>query len=318
LGNELRIGVVGLGKMGLLHASLINTIQGARLAAVCEKSSLVERFAKKILPEVLVAHELAQLTGKGLDAIFVTTPIPTHYPLVREIWDRGIADDVFVEKTLALKYDESKHLCALAERSGRTTMVGYQRRFTVTFAKAKELLEQGAVGTPVSFEAHGFSSDFSGSDEVMGSPSRGGVFRDLGSHAIDLALWFFGDLKAELSGGLLQDGFRAMTEDGLRGEFRASWSLSGYRMPEIGVSVEGTEGSLKANDDMVELASREGAPRRWFRQDLVDGVPFLLGGAEYYRQDETFLRLVRDDRGSENSFLQASRVDRIIEEAGVQ
>jgi predicted dehydrogenase len=323
LGNEISVGVIGLGKMGLLHASTLSVMDGVKVTALCEKSSLISRFARKILTEASVVEGVAQLAGKGLDVVFVTTPIPTHFPIVREIYSRQIACNVFAEKTLASNCRESNELCSLAERASGITMVGYQRRFAVTFGKARELLKDGALGDVTSFEAHAYSSDFAEGPGEGKANTRGGVLRDLGSHAIDLALWFFGDLKAgpsrdpqpSSSNGVAPVVFGAKTKGGLEGEFKVSWSLPGYRMPEIGISVEGDRGSLMANDDRVELTPKGSSPTRWYRQDLSDGVPFLLGGPEYYRQDDEMVRCLREGRSPDDSFSSASKTDRIIEDA---
>lgn len=323
MGNDISAGVIGLGKMGLLHASILSVMDGVKVTALCEKSTLISRFARKILPETSVVEDVAQLAGRGLDVVFVTTPIPTHFPIIQEVYSRQIVKHVFVEKTLASNRRESGELCSLAEHASGITMVGYQRRFAVTFAKARELLKKGALGDVVSFEAHAYSSDFAeGAGEGKGN-ARGGVLRDLGSHAIDLALWLFGDLKAgpyldplPLSPNAAAPVvFGAKTKGGLEGEFKVSWSVPGYRMPEIGISVEGGDGRLMANDDVVELTPKASPPTRWYRQDLSDGVPFLLGGPEYYRQDEEVVRCLREGRSPENSFSSASKTDRIIDDA---
>jgi predicted dehydrogenase len=323
LGNDISAGIIGLGKMGLLHASILSVMDGVKVTALCEKSTLISRFARKILPETSVVEDVAQLAGKGLDVVFVTTPIPTHFPIIQGVYSLQIARHVFAEKTLASNYKESGELCSLAEHSSGVTMVGYQRRFAVTFAKAGELLKRGALGDLVSFEAHAYSSDFAGGMGGGKANTRGGVLRDLGSHAIDLALWLFGDMKAERSIDPMPSSpnaaapliFGAKTIGGLEGEFKVSWSVPGYRMPEIGISVEGDSGSLVANDDVVELTPKAGPPTRWYRQGLNDSVPFLLGGPEYYRQDEEMVRSLREGRSPENSFSSASKTDHIIDDA---
>jgi predicted dehydrogenase len=271
-------------------------------------------------PEASVVQDLSRLAGKGLDVIFVTTPIPSHFSIIKEVYSRQIARHVFVEKTLTSSYGDSKELCSMAEKVSSITMVGYQRKFGVTYAKAREVLRTGAVGNLTSFEAHAFSSDFAQGVGGGKGDARGGVLRDLGSHAIDMALWFFGDLEAgpplssspSAADGAQPLALGAKTAGGIEGVLRASWSVPGYRMAEIGISVEGDRGTLSANDDMVELNMKGAPPTRWYRQDLDDGVPFLLGGPEYYRQDAELVRCLREGRSAENSFESASRVDQII------
>ena len=86
----------------------------------------------------------------------------------------------------------------MAQNSGGLNMVGYMKRFGVTFQKVRELLSQDAIGQLSSFGAHAYSSDFYGAKESSKmSSKRGGVLSDLGSHVIDLGLWLFGDFQVQ-------------------------------------------------------------------------------------------------------------------------
>ncbi|MGQ9507694.1 MAG: Gfo/Idh/MocA family protein, partial [Candidatus Bathycorpusculaceae bacterium] len=190
--DKLRIGVVGFGKMGMLHAGILNVLPKVQLVAVCEKSSLIRRFLKKVLRNVCIVDEVEKLSSFNIDAVYVTTPIGSHFPVVKSIYENDITPNVFVEKTLASNFDEARKLCELAQKSSGVNMVGYMRRFCVTFMKAKEMLDQGIIGEPSSFKAYAFSSDFLGVDKnsKVQTPKID-VLRDLGCHALDLALWFF-------------------------------------------------------------------------------------------------------------------------------
>ena len=75
-------------------------------------------------------------------------------------------------------------------------MVGYMKRYSVVFGKAKQLLMEGNLGEPQSFKAYAFSSDFLGlTKESKSSAPRGGAIRDIGCHIIDLMLWLLGDFE---------------------------------------------------------------------------------------------------------------------------
>lgn len=323
----MKVAVVGLGKMGLLHASILNTLHGVELTALCDKSGLIRRFFKRRLGEVQIVDDLAELSDLGLDVVYVTTPIPSHSPVTSAIYSRRIARNVFVEKTLASSYDEAKDLCRLAQDSGGVNMVGYMKRFAVTFRKAKELLDHRALGNVTSFDAFGYSSDFLDvKGDSRASASRGGVLADLGSHIIDLALWFFGDLKVdsvrleprEEIGFEDSAYFAVKGSNGLEGRFDISWCKEGYRMPESGLLVKGSEGTMQVDDDKVQLEPADGKSSRWHRHDLNDGVGFLLGGPEYFREDEYFIRSVSSGEVTEPSFSTASRVDWIIAQVKVK
>ena len=321
--EKLRVAVVGLGKMGLLHASILNVLPNAQLTALCDKSTLVLRFSKRIFDGVHVVDDVGKLSGLDLDVVYVTTPIFSHPFVAKNVYLRGIARNVFVEKTLASSYDEARELCELVQSFGGVNMVGYMKRFAVTFRKAKELLDQETLGEVISFDAYGYSSDFFGSNKnLKASSSRGGVLGDSGCHAVDLALWFFGDLQVDsaklesLTDAHSEDSvyFRVKKSNSLVGEFHISWCMENYRLPEFGLLIKGSKGIMRVNDDKLELKLNDGKSFTWYRHDLNDNVFFWLGAPEYFREDEYFIKSVLEDRNVEPSFYTASKVDYIIDQ----
>lgn len=321
--ERLRVAVIGLGKMGLLHASILNTLPNVELNALCDKGALIRKFCKRVFDKVRVVNDVEKLSDLDLDVVYVTTPIPSHFIVMETIYSSGIARNVFIEKTLASSHDEAKKLCELAQSFGDINMVGYMKRFAVTFRKAKDLLNQDALGEVVSFDAYAYSSDFLGSEKSSKtSASRGGGLRDLGAHVIDLALWFFGGLEVnsakleqpvdECSEDSAQ--FRVKRSDGLEGWFSISWCRENYRLPEFGLVIRGSEGIMGVNDDRVELKLNDGKSSSWYRHDLNDNVGFLLGAPEYFREDEYFIKSVLENRNVDPSFYTASKVDYIIDQ----
>jgi predicted dehydrogenase len=323
--DRLKVAVIGLGKMGILHTSILSIMPNVRVVAVCDKKKLVVRFAKKILGgKVQVVDDVSLLSAFDLDAVYVTTPIPSHFKLIKSIYADNIASNVFVEKTLASSYEEAEELCRISEKFGGVNMVGFQKRHSVTFRKAHELLIRGAIGELSLFEAYAYSSDFIGfksEEKRKASISRGGVLRDLGAHAIDLTLWFFGDLDVIPRNINFDEeerleecvSFAVREMNGLEGLIKASWCKEGYRMPEIGLRIEGSRGSLFVNDDKVEVKFADGVTKKWYRHDLNDNVDFLLGAPEFYREDSHFIKCVTEKKPATPDFLKASKVDRIID-----
>ena len=55
---KARVAVVGLGKMGLLHATILSTVDGAELVALCDKSLFIRRFIKRIFPGIRVVADM--------------------------------------------------------------------------------------------------------------------------------------------------------------------------------------------------------------------------------------------------------------------
>lgn len=308
--------------MGLLHASILNTLPNVELTALCEKSTLIRKMCKKLFKDLHVVADIENLSDLGLDVVYVTTPIPSHFVVTKNIYSNKIAQNVFIEKPLAKNYDESSNLCKLAKSFGGFNMVGYMKRFAVTFRKAKDLLDNQILGDLASFDAYAYSSDFFGTDKnSKACTARGGVLRDLGAHVIDLSLWFFGDLevvysKPEQSSDFCSDTplmFNVKRSDGLEGQFNVSWFKPNYRMPEFGLHITGSDGIMSVNDDQVQLKLQNNEPVSWYRHDLKDNVGFQLGGPEYYREDEYFVKSLLDARKVTPDFHDAAKVDYIID-----
>jgi predicted dehydrogenase len=313
--------------MGLLHASLLNVFSEVELVALCEKSALMNRLFKRVFSTtgIRIVDDLEKLRGLGLDAVYVTTPISSHSQIVKDLYAEEITRNVFVEKTLALDYNQSKELCEIAKNVGGVTMVGYMKRFSVVFKKAKEMLHQGDLGEPRRFKAYAYSSDFLGlTKESKSSASRGGALSDLGCHVIDLALWMFGRLEVRdvlsfvrnEAGSETSVSFMALNSSGLSGQFDISQSMPGYRMPEFGLSIECSKGKIEVNDDRLCLTLNNGsAQRKLYRHDLNDGVYFSLGDPEYFRENREFVNSLLGNRQSELNFDNASIVDYVIDQA---
>lgn len=320
--QKIKVGVIGLGKMGILHSSILNTLPNVELLALCDKSNLIRKVCKKIFVGRHIVDDIAKLSGLDLDIVYITTPIPSHFVVTQNIYSNNIANNLFIEKPLASNYHEASKLSELVKNFGGLNIVGYMKRFAVTFRKAKELLNIGKLGELVNFEAYAYSSDFFGSDKTSKACiARGGMLRDLGAHVIDLALWFFDDLEVDYttgdqtmdfsSGDCLE--FNVRRSDGLKGQFSVSWFKEKYRMPEFGLEIKGSEGTLSVTDDQVKLMINDSDPECWYRHDLKDNVGFQLGGPEYYREDEYFIDAVLNNKVVSPNFETAAKVDYLID-----
>jgi hypothetical protein len=105
----------------------------------------------------------------------------------------------------------------------------------------------------------------------------------------------------------------ALNSEGLSGQFDISQSMSGYRMPEFGLAIEGSQGKIEVNDDRLRLTLNNGVQKKWYRHDLNDGVYFSMGEPEYFRENLEFVSSLLTNRQPELNFENASIVDYIID-----
>ena len=130
----INIGIIGLGKMGLLHLSILNTMQDIKIVAICEKQSIVRLFAKRVLPSMKVVSDLEEM-GRTIDAYYITASVGAHYPIIKQIYTSLPTKNIFVEKPLCANGAQSREICEIAAKHNSITMVGYTKRYSATLFK---------------------------------------------------------------------------------------------------------------------------------------------------------------------------------------
>jgi len=189
----IRIAVVGLGKMGLSHHSIINAHPDVTLAAVCDATGYVLDVLNKYTGVRTFTDFDEMLREAELDAVIIATPSSMHGAMVRAALDKGL--HVFCEKPFSLDTKESDELAALAFEKGAVNQVGYHYRFVGAFQEVKRLLELGAIGevSHVLAEAYGpVVMRTKGSTWRTQRTAGGGCLYDYAAHPLNLLNWYLG------------------------------------------------------------------------------------------------------------------------------
>jgi predicted dehydrogenase len=330
--TELKAGIVGLGKMGLLHAGIMNSLDGVKVTAVAEKEQIIAKYVKESLSGVHVYEDSEEMfKTESLDIVFVTTPVSSHYPIAHSCIRNKI--NFFIEKPLCKDLEEATKLCEeLKSNPMIIHSVGFNRRFIDTFAKAKSFLDTGILGEVSSVKSTMYVSNiFSKGSGWRSSKnlSGGGVLLDLGSHVVDLLLWYFGPIESVIASELktvysneVDDFAHAIVKfsSGIGGEIDTSWSVPGYRVPELNIEVTGSNGKLRVNEDFIRIALDHPVPQldnsseaMIYKQSLNSGVPIDLGGPEYTKEDMHMVQCVREQKQTLVNAYEASRTQSVIE-----
>jgi len=312
--------------MGVLHSAIMNTFPDCRLKAICETEGVLLKAAKAVLPKTVAFHKdyLGMLEKEELDAVFVTTPIHTHLSLITDIARNNRDLSIFVEKPLASTYDQAKSACDAIRNLNGLYMVGYQKRFSPIFQRAKELIKKGLIGELLFFRAYVFSSDvLSRGSSWRSRKGTGGVLLDLAPHLLDILLWFFGEPSAieaatrRIYSDEVDDYVHAAISfgSGMKGSVDACWCLRNYRLPEISIEIYGKNGIMTVSDDFVKLTlNREsGKSQVFYRQSFDTSVSFLLADPEYTIEDEFFLEAIRKRTKPQTDFFEAAKVNAVID-----
>lgn len=301
--KEIRIGIIGMGKMGLLHSAIINALEDSKVVAFTDSEKLVTGLLRNLSNIPTYDNYEEMINSVKMDAVYITTPVRSHIPIAKFCADNKI--HFFVEKPLGVNSAECEVLCDMVNRNNIWSMVGYYLRYAETFSKVKELLDQEIVGRIDRVRSTVFQSQQlrkSSGWRFDKKISGGGVLIDLGSHLIDLLLWYFGDIRNV--NGRIESNYNQTVEDtahadlefesGLKCSFDASWNVENYRLQETTIEIEGNSGKIRVNEDYIEIINPEQSKRlRTYRQELYQGVPVDIGGPEYTREDYDFVNCIR-------------------------
>ncbi len=125
MANPIRVGVVGVGYLGNIHAKIYSNISGVELVGVVDVDRAnVDKVAAQYGCEGYT--DAADLIGK-VDAVSIVVPTSLHLETARPFLEAGV--HMLMEKPLAPSYEESLELVELAEKSGVLFQVGHLERF---------------------------------------------------------------------------------------------------------------------------------------------------------------------------------------------
>lgn len=302
--EDLRVAVVGFGKMGLLHSSILNLLKPNTVRFVVDSSRLITLGGSMLIKSVKFFRNLERLLKEDFDAVYVTTPAQTHFPIAKRLLDAGVKA-FFMEKPPTVSLAEFLELCDAAKES--VIMVGFQKRYALTFRHAKLLLEGGVVGDIEYVKCYIKSGDVlhpTGRFDLLGR----GVLLDLGIHLLDILCWFFGSLdveeaRAESIFTHVDDSFRArLKARDFNVEFESTWSDCSFRLPETCMEIKGNKGMIKISEDYVKFELKD-APEignkslALYKPHYYQGFPpVLVADPEYTIEDMHFLNCI--GRGS--------------------
>ena len=193
--QTIRVGVIGTGRIGSLHAEHLATrIPEAEIVAVSDiRREAAERCARAWdIPEVYEAPDPV-MDHEGIDAVLICSSTDTHAALIEQAADAG--KHIFCEKPIDLDIARIDRALEAVSNAGVTLMVGFNRRFDHNFRRLRERVADGAVGEP--HLLHIISRDPAPPplDYIKVS---GGIFLDMTIHDFDMARYLIDSEVEEL------------------------------------------------------------------------------------------------------------------------
>ncbi|MEK7409563.1 MAG: inositol 2-dehydrogenase [Acidobacteriota bacterium] len=193
--RKLRFGVLGVGRIGKIHAAnLANRIPGTEVAALADvfPEELAAVAARLNVPLTFSDYRRV-LELADVDAVAICTPTNTHYQMILDAAAAG--KHIFCEKPVDLSIDRIAEINDRVAKCGVELMVGFNRRFDPNFLKVREMVESGAVGVPHILRIT--SRDPAPPPEHYIRAS-GGLFLDMTIHDFDMARYLMASEVVEV------------------------------------------------------------------------------------------------------------------------
>ena len=141
----VQVGVVGLGAWGWNVARNFANLKGCKLVSCCDSDPNRLRQAAQAWSGVKPASSLDEmLRDDSVEAVVVSSPAVTHFPLVRQALTAG--REVFVEKPFTLKLKDAEELAELADKQDRILMVGHLLEYHPVVRRLKTMIQLGELG----------------------------------------------------------------------------------------------------------------------------------------------------------------------------
>jgi predicted dehydrogenase len=312
--SKLKLAIIGMGRMGLTHYSIINSHPDVQIESVVDNSALMLTMLQKHVPVKAFKDYNEMFEQTNPDAILVCTPPKLHFPVVQKAVEKRIP--VFVEKPFTAQLPQATQLTRMCAEKKLVSQVGYVNRFNDIFQKLKEMLENQIIGKVIRFKSEMFSCTVTKLDESSGwrgsRETGGGVVFDMSSHAIDLVNFLIGKPDKIVGSSLnriysknLEDAVFStfLYKNGVSGTLNINWSDISYRKPTNKIEIFGNGGRLLADQHSLKIFLNKKNDQYNLRQgwntlyitDIFKPVPFYVCGNEYTRQLYHFIDCIQNN-----------------------
>ncbi|MDC3025320.1 inositol 2-dehydrogenase [bacterium] len=268
--KRIKFAILGMGRIGKVHADTIQANSNAELAAIHDPiNNEINRLQKRYSCQQMSLEDITN--NDQIKGILICTPTDTHVDLIKRFLYTKKA--VFCEKPLDLNLRKVKKLVQLVSESKSQVMLGFNRRFDPHFAKLKAHLTKKEIGV---IEQITITSRDPNPPTIEYIKQSGGIFKDMAIHDLDMAV-FLADEKIH-SITALGSNF-VSKKIGQAGDYDTATilmrTISGKQISIINsrratygydqrVEVHGSKGSLKVNNPTlseIELAKEAGTTK---------------------------------------------------------
>lgn len=244
----LKVGLLGAGRIGNVHAKAISSHPGSTLVAVSDVNmDAARKLAGQYGAEAKATDDI--INDPSIGAVLVATSTDTHSDLIEAATAAGKA--VLCEKPVDLSLERARACQKAAAKNGRPVMIGFNRRFDPNFAALKAAVDRGEIGKTELLSVTSFDP---APPPVSYVKVSGGLFRDMMIHDFDMACWLMGSLPETVTavGSSIVD-----PEIGAAGDFDTAVVTLHFADGRIAV-IKNSRRAVYGYDQRVELLGSQG------------------------------------------------------------
>lgn len=145
--QKIRVAIIGCGMIADQHADQLRYLPGCELVAACDTDELMARqLADRFHIPAVFTDATEMLHTVGVEAVHITTPAQSHFPLARLCLEAGC--HVYVEKPFTINAGEADELLHIAQIQGLRLTVGHNLQFSPEALRLRRLVRDGFLGGP--------------------------------------------------------------------------------------------------------------------------------------------------------------------------
>ena len=323
--NTKKVGIIGCGRISVMHLSAIEKIEGIKLVACCDiKKDRADSVAKKYGIKAYNDYE-EMLEKERLDAVHLCLPHYIHSKVAIAAFNQGV--NVLTEKPMDIDYESAEKAVRIAKEKGLKFGVISQCRYNNSAKLVKNAIESGKLGKIISARStltwkrddeYYSESDWKGTWDKEG----GGVVIDQAIHSIDLVNWIVNSEVESISCSMANRGHSIVkVEDSAEGLITYKngvrygfYCMNNYGVDEpIEIKLYCEKGRVTFNYDDAVIEYNDGRKEE-AHQDMVESVE---GGKDYWgfqhvRQIEQYYKAIKGEEPLDISGEEALKTHRLI------
>jgi myo-inositol 2-dehydrogenase/D-chiro-inositol 1-dehydrogenase len=187
--NEVKVGVIGCGRIGIVHLGAITKAPGVKPVIVSNPTvSKAEAAAETFGVPRFTSEAMDVITDPEVDAVWICSPSSFHADQIKACAANG--KHVFCEKPLATDLAETVEAINACNEAGVKLMTGLQRRFDPNFKRVRNAVEDKEVGDTIMIKLCSRDPSPPPFEYVQGG---GGIFADMAVHDLDMSRFLAGE-----------------------------------------------------------------------------------------------------------------------------